>query len=91
MTEEQIQKYRDYPKDMEMRLFGYSSCSTSKNLAMSFANDDAENQKKAVLYHIIWRKYKFDAARSCFIMDSSVSAYCEEQEILLYDGVRMYV
>ena len=89
MTEEQIQKYRDYPKGKKMHLYGYSSCSTSKTLAMSFASDDPENQKKAVLYHIVWEE-NANGSR-CFIMDSSVSAYCEEQEILLYDGVEMSV
>jgi hypothetical protein len=88
MTEQQIQKYRDHV-GKQMHLFGYTSCSTSKNLAITFANDEEQNQKKAVLYHIKW--YMCNAALHCFVMDSTVSAFCDEQEVLLYDGVYMKV
>merc|ERR1712086_1206589 len=83
MTEQQIQKYRDYPKGKKMALFGYTSCSTSKNLAILFANDEKQNQKKAVLYHIKWKKNIANsrcATERCFVMDSTVSAFCDEQE-----------
>ena len=51
-------------------------------VALRFAN--AKEDKKPVLYHIVWRSYY--AKESCYVMDKTVSAYPNEKEVLLMDG-----
>ena len=56
-------------------------------VALRFAN--AKEDKKPVLYHIVWRS---DFAKmACYVMDKTVSAYPNEQEVLLMDGMEYYV
>ena len=46
---------------------------------------NAKEDKKPVLYHIVW---KSGAAKSfCYVMDKTVSAYPNEKEVLLMDGM----
>ena len=83
MTEAQIQKYRDaIPKGKSIQLFGHTSCSKSIKLALGWAN--ANEDKKPVLYHIVWSSSC--AKWNCYVMDKTVSAYPNEKEVLLRDG-----
>jgi len=50
---------------------------------LRFAN--AKEDKKPVLYHIVWKSGMF-AKRHCYVMDKTVSAYPNEKEVLLRDG-----
>ena len=54
---------------------------------MRFAN--AKEDKKPVLYHIVWRSG--NAKLFCYVMDKTVSAYPNEKEVLLKDGMEIYV
>ena len=51
-------------------------------VALRFAN--AKEDKKPVLYHIVWSTYA--AKCDCYVMDKTVSAYPNEKEVLLADG-----
>jgi hypothetical protein len=57
-----------------MSLFGYTSCTRSKEVAARFARD--ELGKKGVIFEIIWSK--FMATNNCYLMDETVSAYPDE-------------
>ena len=57
-------------------------------VALRFAN--AKEDKKPVLYHIVW-KSGWDAKYACYVMDKTVSAYPNEKEVLLRDGVFYFV
>ena len=50
---------------------------------MRFAN--AKEDKKPVLYHIVWSSSL--AKLNCYVMDKTVSAYPNEKEVLLVDGM----
>ena len=52
-------------------------------VALRFAN--AKEDKKPVLYHIVWRSIR--AKHNCYVMDKTVSAYPNEKEVLLIDGM----
>ena len=56
-------------------------------VALRFAN--ANEDKKPVLYHIVWSSD--DPKYWCYVMDKTVSAYANEQEVLLKDGMFYYV
>jgi hypothetical protein len=58
-----------------MSIFGYISCSTSENLAVSFANSKPSLAKHATVYHIQWT----DGQKMCCYFDEST--YPEEKEI----------
>ena len=68
-----------------MSIFGYISCSTSENLAVSFANSKPSLAKHATVYHIHWTR----GLNWCWYFDES--AYPEEKEILLRDGMTFEV
>ena len=73
-----------------MALFGYTSCSLSKNVALSFTNDEEQSRKKAVLYQIEWTKGAF-AVLNCYILDATVSSYENEKEVLIFDGFGLFI
>ena len=54
---------------------------------MRFAN--AKEDKKPVLYHIVWRSW--GTKLNCYVMDKTVSAYPNEKEVLLKDGKKYIV
>ena len=56
-------------------------------VALRFAN--AKEDKKPVLYHIVWKSIA--VKNGCYVMDKTVSAYPNEKEVLLRDGCRYYV
>ena len=56
-------------------------------VALRFAN--AKEDKKPVLYHIVWRSG--GAKYYCYVMDKTVSAYPNEKEVLLMDGMEYTV
>ena len=56
-------------------------------VALRFAN--AKEDKKPVLYHIVWRS--IFAKDCCYVMDKTVSAYPNEKEVLLKDGWYYFV
>jgi hypothetical protein len=71
-----------------MSIFGFISTSTSEKIAISFANDDISDPKKcnhkhATVYHIKWTYGLY----KCWYYDGDSSAYTEEKEILLVDGM----
>ena len=57
-------------------------------VALRFAN--AKEDKKPVLYHIVWKSYG-NPKDFCYVMDKTVSAYPNEKEVLLMDGMLYYV
>ena len=67
-------------------LIGYTSTSTNRQVAMSFAVDKVPPEHLPVMYHI---KYKSD--RGLFDMSAGFSAYSDEKEVLLQDGLEYQV
>ena len=65
-------------------LHGFSSCSLDKSLATSFAWENAATGHSKVLFHI---KYNYNA--SAYFLDAG--AYDYEKEVLLRDGVDLWV
>ena len=63
-----------------LSLYGFSSCSTSEDLAVSYANSDASKGLQATLYNSHWKM----GAISCSLLDDS--KYPEEKEVLIRDG-----
>jgi hypothetical protein len=61
-------------------IYGFISCSTSEDKAVSFANSDASKDKHATLYHIHWK----EGLLGCWYLDDS--AYPDEKEVLISDG-----
>jgi len=68
-----------------MSLFGYTSTSLIEDSALSFAKSDLNKDKHATLYHI---KYTL-GLNCCWYYDDS--AYPEEKEVLLMDGMEFFV
>ena len=89
LTDTQIKQYEDHVDSGEaMSIFGYISCTTSEDKARSFASDDLSDINKpkyATVYHIKWTKGLF----RCWYFDDS--AYPDEKEVLLRDGMRFTV
>ena len=84
MTDKEIKEFQEYVGEGTIQLFGYSSTSTSYNQAMSFAWQDDTTGHKKVLFQIHWgRDYDH------YYLDAG--AYDYEQEIVLYDGAKLYV
>ena len=72
-------------KGKDIRLFGYTSTSVDKNLALKFAWQNQHSGHHKVLFHIKWNSpygeyYYLNAG-----------AYDHEKEVLLLDGVRLTV
>ena len=57
MTLEEIKEYQDN-KDQLIRLFGYTSCSLTKDLAMKFMWENKDSGHHMVLFKIIWKLQK---------------------------------
>jgi len=57
-TEMVGKKEKEFGKEADalVRLFGYTSCSLSKQSALGFAWDNAESGHKKVLFHIKWKR-----------------------------------
>ena len=77
--EEYIQKIGEH-----ISLYGCTSTSTNHDTALSYAKDDAEAGRHKVLFQIIWKN-----EYSHYFLNAG--AYDYEQEVLLEDGVRLYV
>ena len=84
MTDDEIKEFQSHVGGDRIQLFGYTSTSTSYNQAMSFAWQDGTTGHKKVLFQIHWNNplnhYYLDAG-----------AYDYEQEIVLRDGVHLFV
>jgi len=86
LTSSQIKQYEDHVvSGKRMSLFGYTGTSLIEDIALSFAKSDLNKDKHATLYHIKWNK----GLKFCWYYDDS--AYPEEKEVLLMDGMRFSV
>ena len=88
MTEAEIYEFLQMvgleDDDGLIMLHGYTSCSLSKNIAMSFAWENSNSGHKKVLFHFKWK-----SDWNAFYMNAG--AYDYEKEVLLYDGTRVMV
>ena len=85
ITQDQINEYaKMIGNGNYIRMHGYSSCSLDKSLATSFAWENAATGHSKVLFHI---KYNLNAF--AYFLDAG--AYDYEKEVLLYDGVKLWV
>ena len=88
MTLEEIKEFQDEADlvdsdgdpEGKIQLFGYTSCSLSKDEALKFMWENEDSGHHKVLFHIRWN----DIASHYFL---NAGAYDHEKEILLYDGV----
>jgi len=64
-----------------LSLYGFSSCTTSEDIAVSYANSDASKGLEATLYNIHWKL----GTDCCSLLDNS--KYPEEKEVLITDGM----
>jgi len=83
LTLEEIKDYRNNINE-EIRLFGYSSFSLKKEIALGFAWENKLSGHNKVLFHI---KYNFHGWQ--YFLDSG--AYDYEEEVLLMDGIKVKV
>ena len=67
-----------------IRMHGFSSCSLDKSLATSFAWENAATGHSKVLFHI-----KYNVNAGAYFLDAG--AYNYEKEVLLMDGVELWV
>ena len=88
MTLQEIKEYQGVAGkegfDGLIQLFGYTSCSLSKNQALSFAWENKESGHHKVLFHFKWNS-EYDH----YYMNAG--AYDHEEEVLLYDGALVEV
>ena len=91
MTEQEIQEFqknvgaKDEDGDYKwIQLFGYTSTSTSRDQAMSFAWENKTTGHSKVLFQINW-----DNKVEHYFLNAG--AYDYEQEIVLYDSVCLCV
>ena len=68
----------------QIQFYGCTSTSTNQDTALTFAKDDAEAGRHKVLFQIIWKREE----QHYFL---NAGAYDYEQEVLLEDGVELYV
>ena len=85
-TQEQIDEYKGM-KDCDVSLKGFSSASMNRDIAIKFALEDVRDAQKPVLLQIDWRGIE-DHFR---LNSNQFSAYPNEEEILLNDGLSMKV
>ena len=94
MTPDEIKEYIDMvgKKDKyeieglaKINLFGYTSCSLTKNTALSFAWENKKSGHQKVLLHIKWKS----PYHSAYFLNGG--AYDHEEEVLLMDGTRVTV
>ena len=71
-------------KGKEIHLFGYTSTSLYKDVALKFAWQNQHSGHHKVLFHIKWND-------SCFYYYLNAGAYDHEKEVLLKDGVYVTV
>ena len=83
MTLAEIKEYKDATGG-DIRLFGYTSTSLSKNSAEGFAWENQDTGHQKVLFHIKWN---YDCEH--YYLDGG--AFDHEEEILLLDGVALRV
>ena len=84
MTNEEINEFKSHLGKKEIQLWGYTSTSTSRNQAMTFAWENETTGHQKVLFKILWhRKNKH------YYLDAG--AYDYEHEIVLYDSVKLKV
>ena len=74
----------DEEYDATIRLFGYTSCSLAKSAALNFAWERPETGHSKVLFHI-----KYNENCQAYYLDAG--AYDYEKEVLLRDGVMLWV
>ena len=79
MTEEDINEFKSHQGDW-IQLWGYTSTSTSKTQAMTFAWENKTTGHSKVLFQINW-----DSKLCHYYLDAG--AYDYEQEIVLLDSV----
>ena len=84
MTEEEIQEFNSYVGRDNIQLFGFTSTSTSKDQAMSFAWEDNTTGKSKVLFQINWA-----CDTHHYFLNAGLYDY--EQEIVLLDGAPLFV
>ena len=83
MTLEQIQEYIQSIGE-RVQMFGFTSTSLDKNQATGFAWANEESGHHKVIFH-----YKWNKKIQHYFLDAG--AYDDEKEILLMDGVDLYV
>ena len=71
-------------KGKDIRLFGYTSTSVDKNLALKFAWQNQHSGHHKVLFHIKW-----NSRRAYYYLNAG--AYDHEKEVLLVDGAKFTV
>ena len=89
MTLDEIKEYIDMiGKDRygfgPIQLFGFTSTLIDKNNATKFIWENKESGHHKVLFHIKWEN-----SRQHYFLNAG--AYDDELEVLLYDGVKLYV
>ena len=87
LSEPQIEEYRKIvdKKDF-VQLIGHVSATTNKETALEHILDKKlEDGLKPVLFHLI----RWDSPKCYYVVDQSPFPY--EQEVLLHDGVRLFV
>ena len=72
-------------KGEEIRLFGYTSTSVDKDVALKFAWKNKDSGHHKVLFHIKWNSDGYD------YYYLNAGAYDHEKEVLLKDGVPLRV
>ena len=82
-TEEETNKYV-LAKGKGIQLFGYTSTSPDKNVALKFAWQNQHSGHHKVLFHIKWKS-------SAFYYYLNAGAYDHEKEVLLVDGAFLTV
>ena len=83
MTLEQIQEYIQSIGE-RVQMFGFTSTSLDKNQATGFAWANEESGHHKVIFH-----YKWNKKLNHYFLDAG--AYDDEKEILLTDGVDLFV
>lgn len=83
MTEEEINEFIAMI-GKEINLLGYTSTSLDQNVAKSFTWENTTSGHSKVFFHIKWKK-----PGDHYFLNSG--AYDSEKEVLLYDGVKVWV
>ena len=84
MTENEIGEFRTFLRSRFISLFGYTSTTTDRDVAMGFAWENEVSGHRKVLFEIKWMNQYLH-----FYLDGG--AYDYEQEIVLLDAVQLYV
>ena len=88
MTAKEIKQYSDMAgkkgEDDYINLFGYTSCSLDKGVAISFAWNNQKTGHSKVLFQIKWKQ-----ETAAYFLDAG--AYDYEEEILIMDGTVLFV